>query len=520
MATVDRDILTIVEPTIPLDEVFVEDQDSEEAKKKEDTKNPEPPVKQQGMEGGIYPMIQIGSNKVTQSDIESMRLELNSFIPEMTIEISDGSNKMTDLEYPLDGTVVSLYLRPMPMDEYRPIRIDFDIINISSIAGEQTEGGGSPPTFTFDCVMRVPLLYADVLQGFESGNSFDHLIECAEGLGLGFASNDDGTDDEMPRVCAQQSRDEFINLTTLTAYKDDESFFTSYIDPHYYLCMVNINKQFSMIDEMEKVPVGQQMPTDLQNNPNNEEEGDTTVEGDLRLSNGQDVAGSDMAISQYNLVNNSGAVWTQNGYARKISYLNLNENNGGGENNGVEEFVITPLNTPGSEENRIPMRGRIDDQTWKQNNKCKYLGKQSSEDFGNMHSNYMFAVGNNYGNMDEITKMVMEVDLEVVNWSLYRYQRIPVVIYTTGEVSNKGLENRDEQLGEAEQPANLSKKEKEAAGDYNTEDPNAEVKNEFLSGYYVISEIVYTYNKETTKIQQQLKLLRREWPIPAKNKDN
>ena len=363
MATVDRDILTIVEPTIPLDEVFVEDQDSEEAKKEESTKNPEPPVKQQGMEGGIYPMIQIGSNKVSQGDIESMRLELDSFIPTMTIEISDGSNKMTDLEYPLDGTVVSLYLRPMPMDEYRPLRIDFDIINISSIAGEQTEGGGSPPTFTFDCVMRVPLLYADVLQGFASGNSFDHLIECAEGLGLGFASNEDGTDDEMPRVCAQQSRDEFINLTTLTAYKNDESFFTSYIDPHYYLCMVNINKQFSMIDEMEKVPVGQQMPTDLQNNPNNEEEGDTTVEGDLRLSNGQDVAGSDMAIAQYNLVNNSGAVWTQNGYARKISYLNLNENNNGGGDNGVEEFVITPLNTPGSEENRIPMRGRIDDQT-------------------------------------------------------------------------------------------------------------------------------------------------------------
>ena len=87
-------------------------------------------------------------------------------------------------------------------------------------------------------------------------------------------------------------------------------------------------------------------------------------------------------------------------------------------------------------------------------------------------------------------------------------------------VSNKGLENRDEQLGEAEQPQNLPKDEKDAAGDYNTEDPNAEVKNEFLSGYYVISEIVYTYNKDTTKIQQQLKLLRREWPIPAQNEDN
>ena len=62
--------------------------------------------------------------------------------------------------------------------------------------------------------------------------------------------------------------------------------------------------------------------------------------------------------------------------------------------------------------------------------------------------------------------------------------------------------------------------EKEAEGDYSAEGPNQQVKNEFLSGYYVISEIIYTYDKESGKIQQKLKLLRREWPIPAQNKDN
>jgi hypothetical protein len=519
MATIDRDILTIVEPTIQLDEVFVEDGQSEEAEKETLAANPTPPIKQQSTEGGIYPMIQIGSNKVSQDDLENMTLELNSFIPTMNIEVSDSSNKLSSIEYPLDGTVVSLYLKPTPVDEYRPIRIDFDILNISSQPADPG-GGGIPALYNFECQMKVPLLTADVMQGFASGNSFDHLIECAEGLGLGFASNEDGTDDAMPRICAQQSREEFIELTTLTAYKDDESFFTSYIDPHYYLCMVNVNKQFSEIDEMETVPVAQQMPTDLQNNDERSEEGDATTEGSLRLTNDQEVAGSDMSISSYNLVNNSGAVWTQNGYARRVSYVNLNENNNGGENNGIEEFLITPLNTPGTENDRIPLRGRVDEDYWKDNNKVKYLGKQTSEEFQNMHSNYFYAIGNNYGNMDEIEKMVMEIELEVVNWSLYRYQRVPVIIYNTGEVDNKKLADRDERLGEAEQPANANTPEDEAAGEYSAEGPNQQVKNEFLSGYYVISEITYTYNKETSKIQQQLKLLRREWPIPAKNKDN
>lgn len=519
MATIDRDILTIVEPTIPLDELFVEDQDSEEAKKETLVENPDPPVKQQSMEGGVVPVVQIGSNKLSQEDLVSMTLEMDGFVPTMRIEVADFNNKLSSVEYPLDGTVVSLYLRPRPIEEFRPIRIDFDIMSITSqpaIPGES----GNPATYYFDCRMKVPLLTADALQGFANGNSFDHLIECAEGLGLGFASNEEGTDDQMPRICAQQTREEFIKLTTLTAYKDDESFFTSYIDPHYYLCMVNVNKQFSEIDEMETIPVTQQVQADLQENDQRSEEGDATVEGSLRLTNSQDVAGSNMSISSYNLINNSGDIWSRNGYARDIRYLNLNENNNNGENNGVESFLITPLNTPGTESDRIPLRGRADEDYWRDNNKVKYLGKQSSEDFQNMHSNYMYAIGNNYGNMDEIEKMVMEIELEVINWSLYRFQRVPVIIYNTGEMDNKKLANRDEQLGEAEQPQNANTPEDEAEGEYDPNGPNQQIKNEFLSGYYVISEMKYTYDQSTNKIQQKLKLLRREWPIPAQNKDN
>ena len=199
-------------------------------------------------------MVQIKSNKIAQNDLVSMQLECDSFIPTMTLTISDSLSKLQDLEYPLDGTVVSLYIRPRPIDEYRPLRIDFDIINISSQPATDGEEG-EPAQFTFDCVMKIPLMYADVLQGFAEGNSFDHLLETAEGLGLGFASNEDATDDAQIRICADTSRQEFIEDTTLSAYKDDESFFASYVDPHYYLSFVNVNKQFSEAEETEQVPI-------------------------------------------------------------------------------------------------------------------------------------------------------------------------------------------------------------------------------------------------------------------------
>jgi hypothetical protein len=517
MATIDRDILTIVEPTIEVDMVFVEDEESQDAKKESSPENQNQTMSQQSYEGGVYPMVQIGSNKILQEDLDSMELNLEGLIPTATFTVSDTTNKFTDVEYPLDGTVVSLYLRPRPIDEYRPIRIDFDILKITSSPAQPSseDSEAVAPTYTFTCIMKIPLMFADVIQGFAAGNSFDHLLECAEGLGLGFASNEDSTDDSMPRIIAQSSRDEFINQTTMSAYKDDESFFDSYVDLQYYLCFVNVNKQFSEEDEMETVKGVSQINTELQTGSEpNAEDG---FQASLRLSNGQDVSGSDMAIASYNLVNNSGEIWMSNGYARQIKYLNLNENNNGGQTGGLESFLITPLNTPGSEENRIPLRGRADEDYWEDNNKIKYLGKQASEDFENVHSNYMYAIANNLGNKDEISKMILEVDLEVVNWSLYKYQRIPVIIYNEGEVNSKTLENRDSQLGDDIQPAAA----KDEAGDEVKYDgPNQQVKNEFLSGYYVISDITYKYNKEDTKITQSLKLLRREWPIPAKNKDN
>lgn len=521
MPSVDRDILTIVEPTIQVDELFVEadpttgDKDAEDDK---DPNNPDALVQQETMEGGLTPVVQIGSNKVGRDDINMLTIKHDEFIPRATLEILDVSGKLDQKEYPLDGTIVSVYLKPRPIEEYRPIRIDFDIASIRSQPAEKGEDE-VPATFTFELIMRVPLMFADVIQGFETGNSFDHLLECAQGLGLGFASNEDATDDAQIRICADQSRDEFINDTTLSAYKDDDSFFKTYIDLHYYLCMVNINKQFSEAEEMEKIPVVSKIDPELQASDDNnaDAEKDAEVEADLRLSNGQDVVGTNMHMTSYNLHNTAGDVWMANGYKREVKYLNLNNNNESGSDGGLEEFFVQPLNTPGSEENRIPLRGRSDDTTWAENNKCKYIGKQPSEEFENVHSNYMYAIANNIGNNDEIEKMFMEVELGSVNWSLYRFQRIPITIYSQQTLTEMDMENRDKQLGENEQPPNNPEVED---GDEQTtyDEPNQLVKNEFLSGWYVIAEISYTYNKGA-EIIQKLKLLRREWPIPTQSAD-
>ena len=51
------------------------------------------------------------------------------------------------------------------------------------------------------------------------------------------------------------------------------------------------------------------------------------------------------------------------------------------------------------------------------------------------------------------------------------------------------------------------------------DDQRDAIKNEFLSGYYVVSGMKYKWTSPGP-ISMEMTLLRREWPIPAKNKNN
>ena len=117
MATIDRDILTIVEPTIVVDEIFIEDEDSEEAREESAVENTAQTIKQAELEGGVYPMLQVGSIKIGQDDVDEMTLRLDSFLPTAIFNVIDNADKFTDINYPLDGDVVSLYIKPRPIEE-------------------------------------------------------------------------------------------------------------------------------------------------------------------------------------------------------------------------------------------------------------------------------------------------------------------------------------------------------------------------------------------------------------------
>jgi len=511
MSTFERSIVGLVEPSIKVDKIQQPDLGSDKAKEKTLSAVPEGVnTKDEDRWGAYVPLIMINTTRFAEDEIDQMTLDVGGKIPTIQVSINDVGRKM-GVDTPMDGDVISVYLRPPDNVNQKPIRIDFDIKGIS--------GDPSSGSFGIRGIMKIPGLYAEVCKSFAKGNSFDHLQDVAEELKLGFASNETATDDAMARLISFENYEQFIIKTMSTVYKDDDSFFDWYIDPYYYLCLVNVNKQFSLEDKLEDINISTTAPLSGQVL---EEKAESSAAGPLLLTNRSDRKGTNIYIESYSQQNNSAQIWIRNGYKRYSQYFSISDDN---QTEYVSTFV-DPLTTPGAEEDAIIQKGRANDNFFEKQVKYKWLGKQSSE---NVHENYIFASLLNFQNLQELQKMSLDIELGGMNFYIYKYMRIPLVIY---EKAGKGpnqvgkLKDRNDALDENKD----APKAEDGKGGRGSEgggepgqaeigsDPRDEIKNNHLSGYYLVNTIKYVYEKPGP-IKMKLNLIRREWPIPAKNNE-
>jgi len=513
MSNFERSIVTIIEPTIKVDKLFVQDSESKKAvdEKNEGAPSGDDKLKQSNRLGSTSPVIFINTTKYEEAEIETFELDLYGPIPRISFSIMDSTRKM-NISGPLDGDVISLYMKPPDEKNQRPFRMDFDITSMDPY-GDMG--------FRFQGLMKIPGLYAEVNKSFPKDTSFNHLQDVAEFLKIGFASNETATDDKMVRLCPYVNLNEFVDDTVNSSYKDEDSFFCWFVDPYYYLNYVNLNKQFSLDDKTDPINI---------TNGNiglgwDQGETEKSIKGSLVLTNKPDKTGTNVFIKTFSLENNAASVALSEGYKRYVQYYNVGDGKAKGEY--VSNFV-DPLTTKGAEDKLILAKGRRDEDRYKTQVKYKWLGKISGDvDGGNMHDNFMFSEVLNHQNKKEITKQSLKIEMEQVNFYIYKYMRIPVLIYQGSENNaafNKANQ-RDKDLGEDKPDVPPEGRNSDqgntqtAPGGKVGDDQRDAIKNEFLSGYYVVSGMKYKWTSPGP-ISMEMTLLRREWPIPAKNKNN
>lgn len=496
--SLNRHILALLEPTIKLDEI------------KFDSYGEEKGANQLSKEHGSYvPFVKINGINIMPMDINSFTLSLNGFLPTCSISFVDSSHMFSADAIPRDGDVMSIRIAAKQNDSFKDIRCDFLITRASNKEAETYTPPFTRKSFTMQGILKIPGLNIEECISYKADTTDNHLKEIAKTLQLGYATNVDATNDKMTRVCPYISRMKFIEDMISHSYIDDKSFQIGFVDPYYYLNFVDLNKLFNSKNEMEETLMHLF-------NVDRSLGGDTTedmqkIKGKMVLTNHSNFGGSSQFIESNSLINNSGGISFANGTKRTLQFF---------ENDSDENLVtfdIEPLASDKMRDNEEPLKGRRGEDDWKKEVRQKYVGRIDVDaEHGNMHLNYYTSSISNNINKSEIYKMGLNITLPTPNLGLYRGMKIPVLIFSKDASESMAMKNTKDvmakngfdTLGKEIFNENIDK-----------ENPyiDKEVLDEFKSGYYIIDEIIYTFDKSApSQFIQKIKLLRREWPTKAR----
>ena len=496
-------ILTKLEPTIELDKL--------KFKSYKESEGDNPGDNNTSQELGVeFPLIFVNGYRFNKPDIKHFDISLAEFSPTINITIIDSESLFSADSYPRDGDVINVRIASRAKDIYKDIRMDFDIVDVISPpkSAEANNMGGA--IYTLSGRMKIPGLYAEQCKSYGVGTTLDHLEKITTELKLGLASNVDLTDDSMNLITPYEPIKDTIEDLVKHSYVNEDSFVTCCVDPYYYFNFVDLNSILNADEDFEDAISSFDENINDTLGPEATNETNLIDKSPLAITSFSGAAGTNVHISKYAIQNNSGEIVKKNGYKRVLQFF---ENDS--EETGLVNFDVEPLSSNNLKDIHEPLKGRRDEERYKQEIKYKYVGRRHSDaETSNTHLNYNFAGLHNVQNLQELDKVFLEVELSTWNPAIYRYQKLPVAIYSETPdktAADAALKTKKEELG-------FEAKEKEEIADGSrNENDGVGVIDEFLSGFYIVGEISYVYTRKTGKTVQKMKLLRREWPSRINN---
>lgn len=435
---------------------------------------------------GAYSPVVFINGYFVQNYLSYLEFDMTGFIPEIRFQFNMVNPMFLNINYPKDGDIVSVYFRSWNT-VYRPLRMDFNILTVKSGVSETSEGSGLTFHILGEC--RIPALYNEVSKAFRNSTSYDVLFQVSQDLDLGFSSNETEVVDSMTWICPNLSYYDFIREVTSRSYKDDRSFFTTFIDCYYNLNFVNLNNQLTTTDVIQ---VGRVLRGASDGSADDTAFIDTELSEELMpiiLTNEKGNSDLPTFIQGYTLISNAGNITNRQGYIHEVQFWD----EGLITENEIEKYVkytVETITTENVGENMILQRGRAKEKIYQNEYRKNWYGILNNFQNGGVHENFIQALVQNEINNDEIRKFTLKIETGSYFGGFYRGMAIPVSIFVNEQ--GKRMEN---------------------TGSNNNQNPEQEINpvlDRFLSGIYIIMGMKVNY-ESTRGIYMQLDLCKREW---------
>lgn len=460
--------------------------------------------------GNDYPIIRINDMVLGKDDIQSMLISSKGFLPTIELSLKFANTALISKNMPKDGDMISVFVRTNT-SAINYLRNDFIVNHVDSNISSKSANN--------TVFLRGELF----IEGFTSNNntfgiigtSKDVMKEIAKKFKMGFAYNDaDDMDDLQNWLCCFSSPQGFIEDVTRHSWKNNMSFFKSWVDLYYNLCFVNVNKFLSSDENPEdEIDLTFFSSTVALNDLTSSNDKPDDAKPFLKVfSNFDSFKGSSFYISKWHPVNRSNSL--SSGYSNIIHSFTHNQNvyieN---KDNCEDTLIVNPVYDTSKLDSYIILRGRAkyDENANPDNEQARvnysmqntYINhiwsgveykmdkdENSSSNntwSGNVHHNYHNAAYQNEINDIELNKLYIEVVCDGLCLQVMRGERVPVFLkYNTPLDKN-----------------------------ISPDDPGF---NRFYSGYYIVDSIEYKYNGKVktgySSFSTIMSLKRREWPTP------
>jgi hypothetical protein len=369
---------------------------------------------------GLRPDVFYNGYQIPSEYIEILRIDANGFLPTMILEFTDPTDIMSDLGYPVDDTLISLFIRTT-QEGLRPIRADFKILDYSISYEQDGNADKATKIYYITGVMNINEMFISRQEAYISLSSYKVMDEFATRYGLGFATNISNTTDEMTWIRPNQSGIDFIREVTSNAYLSEESFMYSFID--LYMNMNYVDVETEMRESASNFkgllnPLGQ--PAAYSNELSSNEIFEPI---EIVLTSDEAARQTNMYFNDWKIDNQSTRISLERGYLTRSIFYDI-RGNSSGKAGAFRQFDIDSLSTPGVENRAIILKGKPGDDTFYKQH-IKYIwGAKIDRD--SVHPNYSYVKAQNELNLRTLDKLSVRLTMPQFNFNLFRFQKVRI----------------------------------------------------------------------------------------------
>lgn len=350
---------------------------------------------------GTAPMVYYNGIHIEYKDISYFELYHEGILPAIKITFGDRNGIFKDKGFPVDDTIISIFLYSRSK-RLRSINMDFKISNFKDLGQNE---------FMIMGIVNIPEIYLRKFKSYSKKTSFEALKDVAKECELGFCSNISDSNDKMTWINTGFPNYQFIDSIVKNSYLNDSAFLNCYIDFYYNLCYVDLEKELTRNNELDKMII-----SDGKNEFTSDPDEDEDV-ASLILSTDYSTKNTNAFISDYTVTNRSTQVALNKAYLTKTKFYDSKS----------KELLIFDVDSITSQgDNTIIMKGKPGDENFFKNNVNNiWVGKLDKfDDEGNAHGNFNYSIIQNQINIDEISKISIDIKLSNPNYNLYIFEKI------------------------------------------------------------------------------------------------